>query len=268
MTYWLKYLLKEPYHAFRTPQSREMMRLFFRYGNAPRYRPTRVEFAGNVFVVPDAFSFLWQFKEIFVDEFYRFNTSNPQPVVFDCGANVGSSVLFFKKHYPQARIVAFEADEHIAQYLHKNLSQNGINDVTVVEKAVWTDEQGVNFGSEGADGASIFAEQNQRIVPSTRLRDWLLKEPRIDFLKIDIEGAESTVLPDCADALTHVQNLFLEYHAYLGQGQDLGKLLNILTNSGFRYYIDTNQHRTAPFVERQYRGNNTMDLQLNIFAYR
>lgn len=268
MTYWLKYLLKEPYHAFRTPQSREMMRLFFRYGNAPRYRPTQVRFGKHQFAVPDAFSFLWQFKEIFVDEFYRFDTSENQPVIFDCGANVGSSVLYFKKIHPQARIVAFEADEQIAQYLHKNIQQNSIEGVEVIEKAVWTNDEGVNFGSEGADGASIFAEQNQRIVPSTRLRDWILREPRIDFLKIDIEGAETAVLPDCADALGHVQNLFLEYHAYLGQPQELGILLNILTKSGFRYYIDTNQHRRAPFVNQQYRDNGTMDLQLNIFAYR
>lgn len=244
------------------------MWLFFRYGDVPRYQPRKVNFLTYVFDVPDAFSFLWQFKEIFVDEFYKFQTTAIQPIIFDCGANVGMSVLYFKTLFPTAKVVAFEADDQTANFLHKNLTANNIEGVQIVEKAVWIDENGIEFGTEGADGASIFSEKDKKIVPSTRLRDWLLNEPRIDFLKIDIEGAESTVLPDCADALSHVQNLFLEYHAYVGQTQNFGELLNILTTSGFRYYIDTNQHRNAPFINYRYRGNTVMDLQLNIFAYR
>ena len=40
-------------------------------------------------------------------------------------------------------------------------------------------------------------EGNKKTVPCVRLRDLLNEE--IDFLKIDIEGAEYEVLKDCAD---------------------------------------------------------------------
>ena len=47
-------------------------------------------------------------------------------------------------------------------------------------------------------------------VTCVRLKDLL--DDDIDFLKIDIEGAEYAVLKDCSDDLTNVKNLFVEYH--------------------------------------------------------
>jgi hypothetical protein len=101
-----------------------------------------------------------------------------------------------------------------------------------------------------------------------RLRDYLLRETHIDMLKMDIEGAETGVLTDCRDALAHVQNLFVEFHAYSGHPQTLAQVVQVLEESGFRYYINTSQHRQAPLVNHHYKGNDRMDLQLNIFAYR
>jgi FkbM family methyltransferase len=266
--YLLRYLLKEPSQPFLTPNGRELLWLLARHGDAPRYQPREIRFQHATFEVPDAMSFLFQFKEIFVEEYYRFATTEPRPVIFDCGANVGTSCLYFKRLFAGAQIRAYEADATVAGYLRKNLTRNGLTDVEVVEKAVWTDDAGVEFASEGADGASVFARGEKRRVPSVRLRDELQSVPRIDLLKIDIEGAEAAVLPDCRGALQSVQHLFLEYHAYPDQAQNLGEQLAILTEAGFRYFINSAQDRLQPLVNRRYRGNQPMDLQLNIFAYR
>ena len=88
-----------------------------------------------------------------------------------------------------------------------------------------------------------------------------------DFLKIDIEGAETVVIEDCADLLINVNNLFVEYHSFDGKEQKLDILLSILKKSGFRYYIynfgNLSHH---PFEEKKtYLG---MDMQLNIYACR
>ena len=264
----LRYLLKGPYEALKSPAARQLLRLMWHYGNRPRYQTTTVTFGKYRLQVPDSFSFIWQFQEIFGDEFYKFNCNNAQPVIYDCGANVGMSVLYLKELYPQARIKAFEAEPKIAELLVKNLQQNNITDVEIVAKAVWIDDAGVEFGSEAADSSSIYSTAAKRLVPSLRLRDHLAQETRIDFLKIDIEGAEIAVVPDCRDVLHKVQHLFIEFHAYLNQPQSLKTIVEVLEENSFRYYIDTNQHRTAPFVNRRYRGNEVMDLQLNIFAWR
>ncbi|MCE7058796.1 FkbM family methyltransferase [Dyadobacter sp. CY343] len=266
--YWLRYLLKEPYNALNTAAGREFVGLLLKYGNSPRYKLTDVAFGKFKLSVPDVMSFLWQHKEIFADEFYHFETRNPQPVIFDCGANVGMSVLYFKNLYPNARVLAFEAEPEIAALLKKNLATNAIQGVEVVDKAVWKDSEGIWFGSESADSSSIYSQSEKQKVASVRLKDFLLAEKHIDFLKIDIEGAEKEVLDDCRYDLQHVSNLFVEFHSYFNNPQGLADVIRIFEENGFRYYVDTNQHRQRPFTNRRYRGNDVMDLQLNIFGWR
>jgi FkbM family methyltransferase len=266
--YWLRYLLKEPYNSLNNAAGREFVSLLFKYGNSPRHKLTKVSFGKYNLAVPDAMSFLWQHKEIFADEFYYFETTNPEPVIFDCGANVGMSVLYFKRMFPNARILAFEAEPAIAALLRQNLAQNSITKVEIIDKAVWTDNAGIWFGSESADSSSIYSNAEKKKVASVRLKDYLLKEKHIDFLKIDIEGAEKEVLNDCKDSLQNVQNLFVEFHSYINNPQDLAAVIGVFEQNGFRYYIDTNQHRTRPFTNHRYRGNEIMDLQLNIFGWR
>ena len=266
--YWLRYLLKEPFQALKTARDRAFIKLLLKYGDAKRHNQTKVNFGKYQFEVPDPMSFLWQYKEIFVDEYYLFKTSNAQPIIFDCGANVGMSVLYFKELYPTAHITAFEAEPLISSILESNLKANNIDDVTIVSKAVWKDYEGIWFGSEAADSSSIYSTAEKKRVESIRLKDYLLAEKRIDFLKIDIEGAETVVLNDCKENLKHVQNLFVEFHSYIGNPQGLADVLQVFEENGFRYFIDTNQHRLRPFVNYRYRGNDVMDLQLNIFGWR
>ncbi|GAB3960904.1 hypothetical protein GCM10028805_59300 [Spirosoma harenae] len=266
--WFFRFLFTETARLLRSVEGRRLLWLALRYGDLPRSQPTDITFGSYRFRVPDALSFVWQYREIFVDEFYKFTTTNTAPVIFDCGTNVGTSVLYFHQQYPSAKIVAFEADEQISAILQENLRQNRISNVEVITKAVWTSEEGIWFGSDQADSASIFSKTDRKLVPSLRLRDKLLQETRIDMLKMDIEGAETSVLTDCHDALAHVQNLFVEFHAYLGHSQTLADVIKILEDSGFRYYINTSQYRHAPLVNHRYKGNDSMDLQLNIFAYR
>jgi FkbM family methyltransferase len=268
MKLFFKIIFKEFYHLFRTKRSREFLRLAALYGDTPRYQARNVEFMGLQLQVPDCFSFLWQFKEIFVDEAYKFNASSSIPVIYDCGANVGTSVLYFKQCFPDAKITAFEADPQIAQILTDNLQVNKVTQVEVVSKAVWVDNAGIEISPEGADGASVYGKGQKIRIPSVRLKEYLQREAKIDMLKIDIEGAETAVLQDCQDVLSHVQHVFIEYHAYLDQPQELDGILSILRKNGFRYFIRDDQDRKSPFVLRKYKNDTGMDLQLNIFAYR
>src|SRR5688572_7906185 len=104
MKLFFKIIFKEFYHLFRTREYREFLRLAFLYGDNPRYQLRKVSFMGYRIQVPDCFSFLWQFKEIYADEAYKFNTTSPEPIIYDCGANVGTSILYFKRLFPAARI--------------------------------------------------------------------------------------------------------------------------------------------------------------------
>lgn len=263
----LKNMLRPLYHYLKDENEREFVRLYDKYGGIPRHvRVDGVKFLQYTFDVPDLLSFIWQFKEIFVDEIYRFNSGSPQPVIYDCGANIGMSCLYFKKLFPDAKIKAFEADPMIADMLKSNLAKNGIHDVEVINKAVWIDNNGIEFGSEGADGGSIYATGNKIKIESIRLKELLEKETIVDLLKIDIEGAEYEVLKDCGGSLTNVRNLFIEYHSWNSAPQKLSEILNVMETNNFRYYIENVGKRKQPFVNHAKEQN--MDLQLNIFGVK
>lgn len=251
----------------RSPMHKLILRLNKELSRQPRYTPSRVSFLGYTMEIVDSASFLSQFREIFLDGIYRFEATEPAPVIYDVGANIGMGTLYLKQLFPTARIVALEADPRIAAVLDGNVRRNELGNVTVMAKAAWINDQGVSFAIEGADGGSIVAAGESVTVPSIRLAALLEQEScEIDLLKMDIEGAESQVVPDLAGVLHKVRNIFVEYHAWNNQGQTLDALLATLADAGFRYYIQTIGNRRTPFIETA--QDRPMDMQLNIFGYR
>ena len=89
----------------------------------------------------------------------------------------------------------------------------------------------MDFFSEGGFSGRICEQtgQSNELVDGVRLRDFL--DSRVDFLKLDIEGAEVEVINDCQDRLHNIEHLFVEYHSPLGQKQQLDIILTALTNS-------------------------------------
>lgn len=246
------------------PAYREFVRLLAAYGRKERYVRHTMRCLNHVLQVPDAPSAVFQFKDIFVDEHYRFTSASDAPRILDCGANIGMSCLYFKSLYPRGVVTAFEADGAIAAVLQSNLSRNGINDVTVVPKAVWTTNDGIEFSSDGADGGSVFGTAAKKMVPSVRLADILGSEPRVDLLKMDIEGAEVEVIEDCVPVLDHADRIYIEYHAWKNSPQHLDRMLSGLTKAGFRYYLQSVSEIHSPLFRD--RTVAETDLQLHVFA--
>lgn len=244
----------------------EEARLIARGSAFPRYTPATVQYKRWHIKVTDLLSVAWQIQEFFVQQRMKFASATGTPVIIDCGANVGVSVLYYKSLYPQAKVICFEPDPAVFSCLKENLLVNNITDVECRAQAVWVHGDGVSFGSEGADGGSIMRETNAVRLPSVRLKEVLRQHSFIDLLKIDIEGAEVPVLLDCAEELVRVKYLYVEYHSFPGTKQELGALLTLLTEQGFRYYLDrVGVHHKHPFAGPE---PAVMDMQLDIHAIR
>src|SRR5262249_42775274 len=71
--------------------------------------------------IADGFDFYTQFKDIFVQQVYRFDARRPDPHVIDAGSNIGVSTLYFKHLYPRARVTAFEPDPGLFRTLQENM---------------------------------------------------------------------------------------------------------------------------------------------------
>ncbi len=233
-----------------------------------RFVPTEKVFLNKKMAIHDIASFDLCYDELFVQEMYNFVAQRPNPYIIDCGANLGMSIIYFKQLYPDARIIAFEADEHIFSFLKKNVESFEFKDVELVNKAVWNKDDILSFIVEGGAGGRLEDKSESgtyKEVPCVSVRKYLMNE-KVDFFKIDIEGAEYEVLKDCEDLLPNVENLFIEYHSMPEKRQNLHDILKIVQDAGFKYHIKEAYTARYPFIERKL--NFGMDLQLNIFCYK
>jgi FkbM family methyltransferase len=258
---WLRsQLVKDPL----TISKKEVKRL----GNCPRYFKTTSTVFGQPIQLTDPYWYLFMYREIFHEQIYKFVSKNNPPHIIDCGSNIGLSVLYFKYLYPNAKIIAFEPDPEIFNILESNLRAFGYQGITLHQKAVWNCDNVMPFFSEGSVGGRLSnqIDDGQKLikVSTVRLKDYL--EDHIDFLKIDIEGAEIEVIEDCAELLRNVEHLFVEYHGTCGEEQRLHHLLDILAKSSFRYHIREANPIKHPFVKEE--RARFYDLQLNIYCYR
>ena len=237
-----------------------------RLRSVPRYHPATTEILGKPLELVDSSSFIWMYHEIFEREIYRFRANTENPYIIDCGANIGLSVLYFKRLYPHSHIVAFEPDEAIFAVLARNIKNQDCADVELHCRAVWQAETTMSFAGDAADAGRLSraGEAGNKSVRTVRLRDYLGRP--VSLLKIDIEGAETLVLEDCVDLLGNVDNLFVEYHSLVDEPQTFHSLLAILAGAGFRVHLHPENISPQPFLERN--APTQMDMQLNIFAFR
>ncbi len=206
-------------------------------------------------------------EEIFQEEIYK-QKFPARPYIIDCGANIGLSIIYFKQVSPDAEIVAFEPDEINFELLKNNIASFGLKDIVPRKEAVWNKNEILHFSASGSMASKLTNEPGSDTIPvqATRLRDLLTR--KIDFLKIDIEGAEYPVVMDILDSLHWVNNFFLEYHGSFSQNRELNEMLTAVVGRGFEYYIkEAAPVYPTPFV-REGVVKGSYDVQLNIFFFR
>jgi FkbM family methyltransferase len=222
---------------------------------------------GKTLYFTDSIQLVNGLKEIFIEEMYR-QELKANPYIIDCGANIGLSVIYMKQQYPYAEIVAFEPDETNFQLLSKNVDSFGYGDVKLCKEAIWIDNTTLRFSSQGTMTSKIEmgAGAGTIEVKAIRLRNLLNRE--VDFLKIDIEGAEYKVLCDIADKLFLVKNMFLEYHGTFAQNKELTAVFKMISDAGFNYYIKEAATLFDYPFQRTKKSDIGYDVQLNIFCFR
>jgi FkbM family methyltransferase len=208
-----------------------------------------------------------EFKRIYADIFrndeYAFSPATDAPRILDCGSHIGLSVLYLKRRFPKARIVAFEPNPDAFALLARNVEQNGLADVELVNAALAPEAGGIPFeihrrgvrgrtwGGSGAPNPWIgWGNYLQVTVPSVRLSHWL--DQPVDLLKMDIEGMETVVLAEAEPRLGVVRQIILEFHgARANPDNDLDRLLAILERAGFAVRLKQGQRWVNPAtVER------------------
>lgn len=231
-----------------------------------RNQPGKIRFGQIKIKYNDLNAFVGMYNEIYFQQHYKFISKNSRPVIIDCGANIGLSVIYFHQLIPDAKIIAIEADPNVASILEENLKTNNCQ-AEVITKAVWnSDDELLSFSQLGADSGSFYGTENIIQVKTIRLKSILEQFDEIELIKIDIEGAELTVVEDAYMEFKKANKVFIEFHSFFGQEQKLDRILELLSSIGFRYIILPAKRMEQPFMPTKIKSG--MDLQLNIFFYK
>ncbi len=187
-------------------------------------------------------------EEIFEAREYAFDCDAGAPRILDAGAHVGLAALDFMRRFPGARLTCFEPDAGNCALLRHNLARHGFADVEVVEAALCGhDGEVAVYGEVEGDAPWTWdlsiqpdmwdkGEQQTRRVPAARLSRWL--DAPVDFLKLDVEGAEEAVLAECAGRLGVVRAACVEVHPGRRRdgrsAVDEERIADLLRAAGFR----------------------------------
>ena len=156
--------------------------------------------------------------------------------IISLGANVGYATAHLAHQFPNANIVAVELDQENAMMAEKNTAL--LRDrCHIVNAAVWvTDDEEISYGGDDVHDLSIISERVDKVSQKkakTVTIQRLMSDfniDTVDYLKMDIEGAEAELMNGDTSWLEHVRAINIEIHS---PPANFDTILSILESSGF-----------------------------------
>jgi FkbM family methyltransferase len=132
--------------------------------------------------------------------------------ILDLGGNIGLTAAHYASLYPHARIIAVEMNNANAALARRN-TERWRDRVTIIEAAVWWETTQLAYaGTPGNEYGFRLTQDGGRTVDAIALSDLVTRYGPIDFLKMDIEGAEGEVLTRATSWADDVRMMQVEVH--------------------------------------------------------
>lgn len=188
------------------------------------------------------------FKYVFYNQYHLPHQPLPDDaVILDLGTNIGLTVAHYKHLYPGSRIFGYEMDA--ANYALALRNCAGLPDCHILNKAVWH-QKGIVEYNPAADADAYRIDKGQQPLKSSdtvsvealSINDIIEAHGlhRIDFIKMDVEGAEKEILTNGDLAWTDkVRCMGIEIH----DKSFIAPAMKILESRGFQCRKD-NRHWT------------------------
>ena len=204
------------------------------------------------------------------EKLLKYLIKNNNPVIFDVGANNGSSVAQFKKYWPEAILHCFEPQEECWTGLEKEANLHALGSIFINK---------VGAGSFQSDGATFYTHDltsgqsgfnkvntkskdsirireithsqgemekyestlnHPRQVPVIRLDSYISNEciNKINLLKIDTQGYEPEVLSGLGSRLSDIDVVLTElmFYDFYDRSLTFSDIEEFLLPAGFRLY--------------------------------
>lgn len=230
-----------------------------------RFVPHKTKILNYDVFYNDPRSLFTEYKTIFLNKIYHFESQSQTPVIIDGGGHIGISTLYFKHTYPGAKVLIFEPDPMALKFLKKNIHGNKLSSVKIIESGLFSEEGKLNFSKDGTDGGRVTKEGSQNIRVE-KLSKYI--DAGIDFLKLNIEGPELEVMQDLdnSNKLDRIREMCIEWHSFSNEKQNLGRLLQILEKNDYKYLINHFDYKINSVLKPPFRVKNKTQYYLLIYA--
>lgn len=165
--------------------------------------------------------------------------------VLDLGAHKGVFSIHAAQAGADTRILSIEPEPRNYSFLEKNLERNNVTNVTTENAAVWSERGEFEFSVRDSLDHSLM-NLNRGVSSSTvRTKSVTLDElvervgGNVDLVKMDIEGAEHSVLRSASpETLRSIRRIALEFHSVppLDADEVASDIEATLERHGFRHF--------------------------------
>lgn len=175
--------------------------------------------------------------------------------VVDAGAYIGTFAIYVAKIVgDKGRVIAFEPDKSNFNKLLKNIKLNDVNNIIAINKGLWNKNETLKFDRRKSKSSMMVECMDNKTQGEVvdykfvKLDDELKKIGinKIDFIKMDIEGAEIEAVKGCRDILNNnnVNLAIASYHIRNGK-MTCKKIADILNDVGYRSKTEFPKHLTT-----------------------
>ncbi len=195
------------------------------------------------------------------------------PTILDVGACIGMYSICYSKIYKNSTIYSYEPVKKNYKELKKNILLNNLKNIYINNIGLSDKKKNIKIGIPDKkihlryskninDGLfSIFSNKKKYLVKLITL-DSFIKEKnikKIDFIKIDVEGAEYQVLKGAKKTIKKFKPIIqLEYN-------DLTKKLGKKNISFFINFAKKNKYRIF-YLTKNYKIKRNIDLGKDFFS--
>src|SRR5438105_2098667 len=212
-------------------------------------RPVRLPFGAYFFRRNDSLGInlpIFETRELAFAEWLL----RPGMTVLDIGAHQGLYTLLASRRVgPSGRVFSFEPSPRERRALRLNLTMNFCNNVVIQALALGSEETTAdlyvvdyyNTGYNSLRPPSVPEPTSTVAVRVGTLDNWLAQEKidRVDFIKLDVEGAELSVLKGARELLARTRPVLLVEIAQIrtaGWGYDAVEIVRFLENIGYLWF--------------------------------
>lgn len=228
------------------------------------FSPDFVEIEGNKMIVnslDNLYLALYGKHEEFESECVKKVISKGN-VVLDIGANQGYFSLFFAKLIGEnGKVISFEPDAENCTIIKKNIGLNGYTNINLHQKAVCDKTAKIKmYVGDYRTGNRIYESEKNRAafdIEGISLDDFLKNsENNIDFIKIDVEGAEFSVIEGMKKFLEEKKDLVLMSEFFPSLIKKFGKepiqYLELLEQKKFKiFHMDEINKKVKPLNKKE-----------------